>query len=437
MMLQSLRALILAAQDALQTTCGLMVASEHVSQIRHGSLTFPAVAELQITGGTLQHVHVGCDSALCSHLDEMVDAVTQRSGIAVLVDRLLGQLVDEMSTRHPQGEVVRLEVGPKNVETRGIRSFGLRVATDAGNLYLMAEIPSKAEYEMARGSEFLLGLASNYLPRGWINRERLRNRADVENFLVFLRKVQSDIQIEVPAEEDSCYQHAGILLEQCTVDRRRVLKVATDLAEAGGVVPSPGQKITGRIGLADRSFVAELEYVGRSTHQVVGTAELACLFFEIPRELVIEQRRRAFRIDLADDVPVEIVQAADPLDIDPWALDTFESEPIVGQLADISFSGARIRGPRNSLCKSLDEGDQVVCRFNLPRRNQRIEVEGLVRRATSAMVDRNLWEDTVGIEFVVEPEGDRSAIDEIRDFVLNEQRIWLASRVHVSSVEQW
>ena len=72
MILETLDGLIRAGIDALQTTCGLTVRQAHVSLVGNGSLTFPALGELRIRNGTLQTVHLGCDTVLVGQLPERI-----------------------------------------------------------------------------------------------------------------------------------------------------------------------------------------------------------------------------------------------------------------------------------------------------------------------------------------------------------------------------
>jgi len=118
MLLESLNALILAADDALQTSCGLTVIGHHVSLVRQGSLTFPALGELRIKGAALQKVYLGADSLLCSELVSMVEGGGAETGIEALTRRFLQQLLGELDGRNPRGEIVKLEVGPMNLTSR-------------------------------------------------------------------------------------------------------------------------------------------------------------------------------------------------------------------------------------------------------------------------------------------------------------------------------
>jgi hypothetical protein len=62
-----------------------------------------------------------------------------------------------------------------------------------------------------------------------------------------------------------------------------------------------------------------------------------------------------------------------------------------------------------------------------------IQVMGVIRRSTTGPADRNQWQDEIGLEFLVSPNGDRSGLEYLRQFVLGLQRSKLAQRLQVTS----
>ena len=127
-----------------------------MSLVQQGSLTFPALGELRIRNGTLQKVNLGCDTVLVGQLAESCPAaVDPRAGIEDPGERVLANLLEDMEGRRPRGSVENLAVTPITLYTRGQRTFGVRLDTDAGRLFLLAEIPSKIELEDAKNSDFV------------------------------------------------------------------------------------------------------------------------------------------------------------------------------------------------------------------------------------------------------------------------------------------
>ena len=433
MLLESLKALILAGNQALQTTCGLQVSRESLKQIRHGSVRFPTLGMVKITRGTLHKIHVGCNSDLCSLLTNLEKPGSQEDGVDALLEQFRKKLLEEMGGRNPKGQVGSRDIGSHTLFTRGVRTFGCQLETDLGQLFLLAEVPSRLEYEQARGSEFLESMVSAYLPRDWMNRERIDSSSLVDNFLVFLRKTEGDVELEFPLGNGEFTTNSGILLETTRTDGKRVLKLCVDLSHPGDLDPRMGDQVVARFGLRDRSLQFVLPYRGRSSYPVAGEAALGCLLFDLPEELNLVQRRRAFRINVNIRIPVEIEdldQRNDPFSPDFGQ----EVEPLIkGHLVDLSFSGARITS--DSVSPKLTEGSRVLCRLFFPDRPYGLEVHGIIRRSTSTLVGRDQFRDDVGLEFLITPEMDRMAIEAIRQFVLYEQRNYLSRRIPVSRLK--
>ncbi len=435
MLLESLTALIHAGDDALQTTCGLSVISNSISLVRQGSLTFPALGELQIKGGPLQKIHLGCDSLLCGHLAELVDTNTEETGIEALINRFLQQILSELDGRSPRGHIESLDVGPVNVFSRGLRSFGIRLETGAGQLYILAEVPSRMEMELAKNSEFLAAMEETYLPREWENRQTMDKQLALDNFLVFLRKVEGDVYFEVPGPDDISHPSSGILLDSGTFGGVRGLKFCTDLSADTQAGLKRGDSVWAEVGVGERALHFELKYLGESSHTMANGAELPCAFFEPPAKVNISQRRLAFRIPVPLDINVDIHCGAGASKSSPWG----DSEPgcaplMNGTLADLSFSGARIitNGSAEGVCLEINR--QVVCDVHFPEMDEPVSLISIVRRNSSRLFDRNIRQYEIGLEFLIFNETDRSALEYVRQFVLSEQRARLAKRIHVSGM---
>jgi len=433
MLLQTLKTMITAGQDALQRTCSLPVTGVNISQVRQGKLTFPALAQYKVVRGVLNRIHLGCDSRLIAHLSNQVGAAGGNAGVEALVANFLDQLLEDMESRNPRGELESLDVGPVTLHTRGVRTFGIRLESDGGQLYMLAEIPSKLELEQAKGSDFLTSMMQTYLPRDWINRETLENRRLIENYLIFLRKVEGDIQVEVPLDDGDCTVHTGVLLEQTTVDGQRMLKICLDLSTARAE-PQPGDQLQAKVGLMDRSFEFPMTYHGPAEYDVVGGASLGCCLVSAPDTIEIAQRRRSFRIAVSSTVPVEVARPEDDNVTRPWSEWEDTSDFIRGNLADLSFSGARLTGAPGAFAGAFSEGDKVVCRLFFPGEPKPMKLVAVVRRCSTRLRKRDDVQDDLGLEFLITPDVDRSTLEVIRQYVLTEQRVWLSQRVNVAGL---
>lgn len=435
MLLDSLTALVLAGDDVLQTTCGLSVTDHAISLVRQGSLTFPALGEVHIKGGPLQKIHLGCDSLLCGQLAGLVSGDKHEAGIEVLANRFLQQVISEMEGRNPRGSVQRLDVGPINLVSRGLRSFGIRLETGVGQLFILAEVPSRMELELAKNSEYLTAMEATYLPKDWGTRQSMDSQLAIDNFLVFLRKVEGDVYFEVPGQDDVHYLHNGILLDNGTFEGVRGLKFCTDLAASGDLGLKRGDMVRSEVGIGERSLQFSLRYLGESSHPLVNGAELPCAFFELPEKITISQRRLAFRIPVQTDIAVDIYCGDGANNASPWSDSEQVTAPLFsGTLADLSFGGARIVADEISEGACLDINRQVVCDIHFPEMGEPLTLVGVVRRNSSRLIDRNERQHEVGLEFVLVGEEDRASLEYIRQFVLSEQRSRLAKRIHVGGI---
>ena len=431
MFLGTLKTLILAGKGALQEILDESVSGAAVSQIHQGRLGFPAVGEIHVRSGTLQTVHLGCDSALSEHLSGMVFKGKSRPAMEHLTGAFLTHLLAEMEGRNPRGKVVSTRTGATTLTTRGIRSFGIRLAVPSGQLFMLAEIPSLIELEQAKGSDFLTGMMASYLPRNWMQRDVLDNPPMVKGLLKLLTKIEADYHVEIPLGEKEATIHSGITLEERVLDGRPVLKLAMGLGGLDGDL-APGTKVKATVGLEDRSLDCELEYLGPTTHPLAGGISLECSQFAAPERFELVQRRKAFRIPVPRGVQVQILPLKDDvpayLAFQQAAIDEVESF----ELADLSFSGARITRDSEQAPEVLTEGRRLLCRMIFPDEFEPLDVMTIVRRCTKSLANRNEWQLDVGLEFIISPDLDRRSLDFVRQYVLAEQRAKLAQRMAVS-----
>ncbi len=437
MILESLQALVTAGRNALQTTCGLPVTCEQIQQVRQGTLTFPALGELSLWGASVQHVHLGCDSILTSQLAELTGANGADSGISILAQNFLRELLCEIDGHLPTGEVVSLDVGPRSVYTRGLRTFGFRLETALGQLFLLAEIPSKLELEQAHGSRFVKNLSKRYLPAEWETFEDFAGNYDIENFLIFLRKGEGDIHFEIPRPDGSAAVHTGFLVEQTGDGNERLLKMTVDLSQEEAPYLKIGEKIETRLGLLDRSLTFQMDFKGFCKAHVKGKAELNCMLFSVPEKVNILQLRKAFRISVPTRIRVEIEGSGSQSNHDGSLGTDIVPRTLKGVLTDLSFSGARIICQQGYLCNHLNEESHVTCLIYFPDEVMPMQIRGIVRRSVSALLEQGVWSEDIGLEFLVTPGMETSALEYIRQYVLAEQRAWLSQRIQVAGVDQW
>jgi hypothetical protein len=429
MILETLDGLIRAGIDALQTTCGLTVRQAHVSLVGNGSLTFPALGELRIRNGTLQTVHLGCDTALVGQLPERISGQKGRSGIEVLAGRVLASLLEDMEGRRPRGTVANLAVAPATLHTRGQRTFGVRLETDAGRLFLLAEVPSKFELESARNADVVAGLVAKYLPGDMLQRPSLQAGLAIDSFLVLIRKLEVDVCLELPEPDGTATLRGGFVLAHGPRGGQRALHLCADLADPAQATPAPGQLLRASVGLEDRSLDFTLEVLETGRQALAGGASLPTCWCLLPEVITIGQRRRSFRLPLVEPLAVELECAAGLHLGSPWGDGAGAARRVPGRVSDLSFEGARVVLPTDVESPVLEQGAQTRCHLSLPDDPAPLVISAVVRRVTLGLVDRNEWQREVGLEFVVAGDEDRDAVARLRTFVLALQRFRLANRI--------
>ncbi len=433
MFLGTLKTLILAGRGTLQEILHESVSGAAVSQVHQGRLDFPAMAEVHVRSGTLQTVHIGCDRALAEHLAAKAPHGKVRPALEALTKSFLGHLLTEMEGRNPRGKVVKTSGTATTIITRGVRSFGIRLAVPSGQFFMLAEIPSRVELEQAKGSDFLDGMMSTYLPRDWAQRDVLENSGLVKGLLKLLKKVEADFHVEIPLKEGGAVIHSGIALEERIVDGRHILKLALGMSGLDSEM-EPGTWVHATAGLEDRSLECELEYLGPATHSLVGGISLDSSLFVAPERFDLVQRRKAFRIPVPKGVLVDVLPLKEGTPVNLAFMEAAPGEVESFYLADLSFSGARMTRDSEHAPEVLEEGSRVLCRMIFPDEFEPLDVMALVRRCTKSLANRNEWQLDVGLEFIISPELDRRALDFVRQYVLAEQRAKLSQRVAVSRV---
>lgn len=435
MLLDTIRALNTAGRNALQAACGLQVTAESVSQLGQGSLSFPALGDLVVTGAGVSRVHLGCDALLCRRLAEMDVPTAGGTGLDLLAKAVLEQILHEVPGRHPKGRIDTISIEPAAIRTRGVRTFGFRFVTDEGQFFMLAEVPSRAEWEQARESTFLQIMADSYLPDGWATKGVVAGLAGVENFLVFMRKVETDIFVKLPGAGGAGTVVPAFMIDTRFEDEQRVMRLAMRLPEDPAGAPLPGTPVEARVGVGDRSVEFGMRYVGRGDLSVGPGAVLKCAHFTVPESMAVAQHRASFRIPIEDPIPVELVVG------EPGAIVTWRRRRrgrlVMGTLADLSFSGARIRLDSTEAAGVAGQDLRVVCRMHLPGLVDRLDIDGIVRRVATVGGSGQDSCEEVGVEFMPADRQPPGAAERIREFVLSEQRAWLARRIQVAGVGEW
>jgi c-di-GMP-binding flagellar brake protein YcgR len=434
MLLQTLDSLIRAGIDALQTTCGLTVTQAHVSMVGNGSLTFPALGELHIRNGTLQKVHLGCDTVLMTRLASGAGCPDGSSGLEVMAARVLSSLLEEMEGRRPRGIVENLMPSPVALHTRGQRTFGVRLETGSGRLFMLAEIPSKVEMEETNNGDAVARLIGRYLPPDWLQRREMSSGMAIDSFLVLARKIEADVFLGVSRGAEGLSLHSGLLLDHGTRGGQHAIRLCVDLGDGESAPLAHGQVLRASVGLQDRAFGFDLEFLEHDRYALSGDGSLPCAWFAVPESIAVTQRRRSFRMPLPRPLDIEVESVDNLRSCSPWGDGTPTRGPVLrGLLSDLSFEGGRVVIPAGADGPMLEQGQLARCHFEIPGDPEPVVITAVVRRVSLSLADRNEWQREIGLEFCADNVEDCAASARIRDLLMDLQRARLANRVHVLS----
>ncbi|MFO7655122.1 MAG: PilZ domain-containing protein [Candidatus Krumholzibacteriia bacterium] len=419
MVAETLQALAETAARSLREA-NLPPRAVRVSSLRARDLNFPLAARLDIRNGTTHQLWIGGDRTLAGTLQARGEGA-----FAEFCQSFLGTLVPRLPTRRPFGEVHVETGGPGIVATRGVRSYVLRLDGDAGSLFVVADVISRAEYEAMRGSNFEEGAADAYLPAA-IMGEGGERAAGGDGLLVYLRKLEVDVQIQVPVE-GGVQLHNGIVIGRGDVDGNKGFVVAMDLPAADETPLQPGSEVHVHTGVRGKYLAFNTTYLGKLCRTLGAGAALTCPVFAVPAEVRSAQRRSAFRVETTTRIVAELER----VERDPEGGEPAAGPSILAQVQDLSFTGARLGGAEGSLRPYFATGDLVRCRMVFPGLERLTAVDAVIRRVDTVPADRNERQDVMGIEFQVTSAASRHHLEFIREYVLSEQRALLARRVHV------
>ncbi len=458
MLTNTLKLLIKAGKDALGATCGIPVINEDITQIGQGNLEFPSFGEVAFSGGTLQRIHLGCDAQLSDHLAENFDKSGSDSGSEILTNRFLDSVLKGMKGRYPRGWIESNVAETLNLPCSGVRSYGICLETEIGHFYLMAEIPSRSELQEVRGPGYFSDMVASHLPKGWAGVQKIVSMGNIDDFLIFLRKTELDVQVEVSAEDETFIIHTGMMLETTKVDGSRAFRLVMDFSGPEVKALKQGDEVRIKVGVQNRALSFISRYLGKGKYPIAGSAAINCVELSLPSVLNVEQRRLAFRINSLEHIRVEI-EYLDHLDDNPpqaieESLVTIDESPVAndenpsvageirgdtvrGRLADLSFSGARIIAEPDKMTGWVKANSQVMCCLSFPGAPSLQRIKGIIRWASISLADGDNQQDEFGLEFLEGDDSNRPGLHYIREYILSQQRLELAKRVHVAGVEQW
>ena len=423
MIRETLTAIGAAGRQALQGLGARIEVRTQISQVREWSFAMPHLGRVTVANSPVHQIYVG----ISQPLGQALGGTDRHEG---LLEAFKQALVARIPAKRPIGTWELLEPDGATRVLRGVRSFILRQQTAAGNLYLMADVASRGEFEALRQNGWEEELASQLLPRNLGKLDSVEGPAAISRLGTYLSRFEHDIELLVPGAEGLLYTGNGVLLNQSKDGERTLLWLSLDFNKEQRLALQPGRELEGSFGAAGRVFRFRTFCAGSAALPLEGIAELPCALFEMPQRFHLDQRRRYFRVTpelpLSAQLMILPPPEGDPLASPPRA-PAAAAPGVAAQIVDLSFSGVGLRltqeppgdlglgcGVRLSL---VGEGMPAV-----------VELSAVVRRLSRTPQGRGRYETQLGVEFVVQRPLDQQGIQMIRQYVMAQQRQLLARR---------
>jgi len=420
MLCETLTAIAQSGKQALQRAATGPQLRTLVTQVREWSFAMPDLGLITVANSPVHQVYVGLSRPLAAHLER------QAGGQQALLEELKTALVARVPARRPIGKWTLLPPDGSPHVLRGVRSFIVRQQTAAGNLYLMADLASRAEFESLREPGWDLALAEQALPPDLARLDVVDRPAVVRRLTSYLQRCEHDLELLVPGAGDHAHACNAVIVGRQRTGGDDVFLVSIDLDREARDDLRLGEPIEGAFGAAGRVFRFRTHCRGQEAVDLEGLAALPCLQLEIPDHYALDQRRRYFRVQPQDELPGRLAcvpaeaAAATPPAADP------PRDAVAVAVQDLSFSGAGlvIDGPAPAgLARDGLVHLWLSAGFARPA-----VLTGLVRRCETRPLGRGRFQVCLGVEFVVRGPEDRLGTQQVRQYVMAQQRRLLASR---------
>jgi c-di-GMP-binding flagellar brake protein YcgR len=391
-----------------------------VTPVREWSFSMPDLALVTVANSPVHRVYVGVSRDLAANMG--------REGVPfdTLMDEFCRVLAARVPARRPIGQWRRIEPSDRPNVLRGVRSFILRQQTPAGNLYLMADVASRREYECLGCPSWEADLAASLLSEELGRVDRLDGGPVAERLLTYLLRCEHDLQVLLPGPDGSVVTAAGTMVGRARRDDGHVLQLTLDLERDAMASASAGTEVECSFGAAGRLFRFRTRSAGPCDLALDDIAALPGLLLEVPARFHLDQRRRYFRVDSMDGLHAQLEV--------PSGGDAADAVRLPAGVEDLSFSGAGLMVEHDGV-DGLAVGAVVRLRVGGEPLAREAMLSGLVRRVERMPRGRGRFRTAVGLEFVTGTDAERDGVQVIRQFVMDQQRRQLAARTRSADAQ--
>ncbi len=424
MILDTLQSILQAGNLALGKIGVKPSAVPVIRQVTAGEHSFAQGVEISFETGPIRRLVLACDKRFATEVELLGGSPAQ-----IFADVLPGELAALQPGTDRQVDPWRWRTVPGLTHSRSRRNFRLDYATELGDVGLLIEVASALQIEGRRDPHFLLSRIEEFKLKEQIGEPLADRTYQIKRYLDFLRRTEMDLQIELPESLGGGFRDATYLKQGAESGRSLVC------LSLGGLDPVTVRSLANGslnvfFGILGRLFQFHSEVVPYAPLALDGQSDLPILALAYPAVISAGQRRNAFRIVPSRSMTAEIGPLLpDPTAERPEALASSET-----RVVNISFTGLKAMASIDALLDVLDEDDEVLVRLGLPGRLGTVEVIGVVRRAAKMRSESRGLQHDIGVEFVRSDPRNVSALEQIRQLVLSEQRRALRERVTAISV---
>lgn len=420
MIRETLSAISLASHHALQRVTKDARIKTQVAHVNEWAFSMPHLSRITITNGPVHEIYVGLSQALVAALGPDPDTLARSR--EALLEETKAALLARMPARRPVISWAHLPADGNPRMLRGERSFILRHQAEAGNLYLMADVRSRREFESQTKPAWETNLAAEYLPHDIGRIDCIENRVMRQRMGMYLAQCEHDLTLVVPDGDGECHTKAGVVLRRQGTEDQDSLVISLDQR----FVPEPGTEIEGSFGTMGRVVRFRTLCAGPVDLPLDGGGALSCVSLDLPRRFHLDQRRRYERVEPDSSL---MARTAVLRNQDPTAEPSLTPPPSLPQcdVEDISFSGVGLR-TRHEGAELLSEGTSVRVWLSGGDLERTLVVSGIVRRAESLPWGDGRQIIRLGIEFAGANAIERESIQHLRRYVMARQRVQLLNR---------
>lgn len=418
-------------QSSLRAAAARTDPRSQIVHVREWSFAMPHLTRLTVANSPIHQLYV-CPSR--SWIESMGSNDEQRRRA---MERYLEDFQIELLAVLPAGRVsAKLEhFGPLPVlqALRGVRSFILRHRFESGNLYLLADLASRLEYETVLDSDWSRRSAAQFLPQDADRLDCIENRSMIDRICTYLARCEHDVELLLAGADGTIRSVNGVVLRRKPDGEGFRLQLSLDLGRQSGVEIRPACEVEGSFAVRGCVYRFRTRCLGPGSVPLGRLGRLATVDLQPPRRFHTEQRRQSFRVVTRKQLSARLTVLLPGSSAGTGHLAAAEPRSCEAEVVDLGFSGAGLTcaGP---VPGALRPGVKVRVALLGDEWSDPLSLTGSVRRVTERPSGSGRRVTSIGLEFLVERPADRAATQQIRQYVSEQQRHRLRQRSRETAV---